>query len=358
MSKGFYVRLKLIMDTPLSAISRRDFLKLAGYGMLGLSLPDFSQTLSSQSFDADLQGRVTEKSLWMYTEPSTESERVEMYWRDLVVPLTGVAISGDEDAYNRVWYEVEGKGYVYSGGVQPVNTILNTPVSEVPPSGLLGEISVPFTDAHEEPDAGTPVTHRLYYETVHWITDSVVGADGEDWYQLLDDKWNLSYYAPAKHLRLVSEDEFAPISPEVPNSEKLIEVNLTQQLVLAYENSRLVFAARAATGSQYRSGRWSTPIGQFITFYKRPTRHMAAGDIASNGFDLPGVPWVLYLTKSGISFHGTYWHNDYGRPRSHGCINLTPQASKWLYRWTVPAVKPDKHFAYDEYYGTAVHIFE
>ncbi len=61
---------------------------------------------------------------------------------------------------------------------------------------------------------------------------------------------------------------------------------------------------------------------------------MAAGDIASNGFDLPGVPWVLYITESGISFHGTYWHNDYGRPHSHGCINLAPQAAKWLFRWT------------------------
>ena len=84
---------------------------------------------------------------------------------------------------------------------------------------------------------------------------------------------------------------------------------------------------------------------------------MAAGDIASNGFDLPGVPWVLYITKSGISFHGTYWHNDYGRPRSHGCINLTPQAAKWLYRWTLPSVEPGKQFAY-EYFGTKVLIFE
>jgi lipoprotein-anchoring transpeptidase ErfK/SrfK len=84
---------------------------------------------------------------------------------------------------------------------------------------------------------------------------------------------------------------------------------------------------------------------------------MAAGDIASSGFDLPGVPWVLYITKSGISLHGTYWHNDYGRPRSHGCINLTPQASKWLFRWTTPSVKAGKQFAYEDF-GTAVHIFE
>ena len=82
---------------------------------------------------------------------------------------------------------------------------------------------------------------------------------------------------------------------------------------------------------------------------------MATGDIASNGFDLPGVPWVLYITESGISFHGTYWHNDYGRPRSHGCINLTPQAAKWLYRWTTPTVAPDKYLAYG-HVGTRLEI--
>jgi lipoprotein-anchoring transpeptidase ErfK/SrfK len=82
---------------------------------------------------------------------------------------------------------------------------------------------------------------------------------------------------------------------------------------------------------------------------------MATGDIASSGFDLPGVPWVLYITEGGISFHGTYWHNDYGRPRSHGCINLTPQAAKWLFRWTTPSVPHDKELIYG-YVGTKVEI--
>jgi lipoprotein-anchoring transpeptidase ErfK/SrfK len=345
------------METPLSALSRRDFLKLAGYGMLGLSLPDLPRPLFTQTFYSDLQGRVIEKSLWMYDEPSLDSNRIEMFWRDLVVPLTGAAISEDEEAHNRVWYEVDGKGFVYSGAVQPVSTMINQPASEVPPSGVLGEITVPFTDAHEEPDATTKVAHRLYYETVHWITKTTVGADGEIWYRLLDDKWDLYYYIPGRYMRIIPADELAPLSPEIPETEKLIRVNLSQQLVLAYEGTRLVFAARAATGNKKRSRRWETPVGQFITSYKRPTRHMAAGDIASSGFDLPGVPWVLYITKSGISFHGTYWHNDYGRPRSHGCINLTPQASKWLYRWTLPTVERGKPFAY-EYFGTKVLISE
>jgi lipoprotein-anchoring transpeptidase ErfK/SrfK len=82
---------------------------------------------------------------------------------------------------------------------------------------------------------------------------------------------------------------------------------------------------------------------------------MAAGDIASNGFDLPGVPWVLYINEAGISFHGTYWHNDYGFPHSHGCINMAPQAAKWLYRWSMPTVPPDKYLMYGRV-GTRVEI--
>jgi lipoprotein-anchoring transpeptidase ErfK/SrfK len=345
------------MEIPFSAISRRDFLKLAGFGLLGVSFPEPFPSNFNQTFADGLQGRITEKSLWKYEQPSSKSRRVEMYWRDLVIPLSGAAISDDAEAYNRVWYEVAGNGYIYSGGVQPVSTLLNQPVSAVPPGGLLGEITVPFTDAHEGPETASPAAQRLYFESVHWIRDAVVGGDGQTWYRLIDDKFDLYYYIPAAHMRLIPDGELAPISPQIPDLEKRIEVNLPRQLVLAYEGSRLVFAARAATGGQYRSGRWSTPVGQFITSYKRPTRHMAAGDIASSGFDLPGVPWVLYITKSGISFHGTYWHNDYGHPRSHGCINLTPQAAKWLFRWTMPAVKPGRQFAFEDF-GTAVHIFE
>jgi len=336
-------------------LSRRDFLKLGTYGALGLFLPDFSPY--AQTAEPVLQGRITEKSAWIYAEPTPQSRKIELVWRDLVLPLSGAVLSEDESAYNRLWYEVEGKGYLYSGGVQPVQTRLNEPVSAVPANGLLGEISVPFTDAREEPEGDAKVSHRLYYQTVHWIMTLESDAEGQIWYGLLDDKRELLYYIPARHIRLISDPELAPLSPEIPDAEKRIEVRLSQQLVLAYERSQLVFATRAATGGQFRDGRWTTPQGQFITSYKRPTRHMAAGDITASGFDLPGVPWVLYITKGGISLHGTYWHNDYGRPRSHGCINLTPQAAKWLYRWTSPVVEPGKQFAY-EYYGTKVLIVE
>ena len=303
---------------------------------------------------ANLQGRIIDRTVWAYDEPNPKAKRKKLYWHDLVVPITNTTIGGDETAYNRVWYQLEAGGYAYSGGIQPVRTILNQP-QEIPTRGALGEVSVPFTDAYLEADLNSDLVYRLYYETVHWVTGAVAAADGSTWYRLLDDKFETYYYVPAKHIRLVSNEELAPLSPDVPNESKRVEVRLDEQLLLAYEKEKTVFATRISTGVKRLSGNYTTPDGDFITFHKRPTRHMAAGDIASNGFDLPGVPWVLYITKSGISFHGTYWHNDYGRPHSHGCLNMAPQAAKWLYRWTIPTVPPEKPLVYG-YVGTRVEI--
>lgn len=338
-----------------SHISRREFLKLSGYGLMGMFLPDLSLNLSTDIFDS-LQGRVIDRILWSHEEPDRKSKRKKLYWHDLTPRITNTAVSEDETAYNRIWYEVEGDGYVYSGSVQPVRTVLNEP-RLISLEGALGEVSVPFTDAHLEADPNSELVYRLYYETVHWVTASAVLSDGSIWYALLDDKFEQTYFVPGEHIRLIPDEELTPLSPDVSEADKRIEVRLNDQLVLAYERDRLVFATRASTGGRLRSGTYTTPVGDYITYHKRPTRHMAAGDLASSGFDLPGVPWVLYIKSNGTALHGTYWHNDYGRPRSHGCINLTPQAAKWLYRWTIPTVPPDKPLVYG-FVGTRVDVVE
>jgi lipoprotein-anchoring transpeptidase ErfK/SrfK len=334
--------------------SRRDFLKLTSYSFMGIFLPEFSSYLPQQGDFANLQGRIIDRTVWAHDEPDSNSKRVKLYWHDLVVPITNTTIGSDETAYNRVWYQLEEGGYAYSGGIQPVRTILNKP-QQIPTRGVLGEVSVPYTDAYLEADVNSDLIYRLYYETVHWVAGAVDSKDGSVWYRLLDDKLDRYYYVPAKHIRLLSNEELAPLSPNVPEENKRVEVRLDEQLLLAYESGQIVFATRISTGGKRLSGKYTTPVGEFITYHKRPTRHMATGDIASNGFDLPGVPWVLYITESGISFHGTYWHNDYGRPHSHGCINMTPQAAQWLFRWTMPTVPPDKYLIYG-YVGTKVEI--
>ena len=321
---------------------------------MGVFLPGVSLDILRQDEFSNLQARIINRTVWSFEEPNANSKRVKLYWHDLVVPITNTTVSEDEVAYNRVWYELEEGGYAYSGGIQPVRTILNQP-GKIPSRGTLGEVSVPYTDAYLEPDENSEFVYRLYYETVHWVARAEESTDGSVWYRLLDDKFERYYYVPSKDIRLIPAEELAPLSPEIATENKHVEVRLDEQLLLAYENRQLVFATRISTGGKRLTGTYTTPIGDFITSHKRPTRHMATGDIASNGFDLPGVPWVLYITESGISFHGTYWHNDYGHPRSHGCINLTPQAAKWLYRWTAPIVAPNKYLAYG-FVGTKVEI--
>jgi hypothetical protein len=185
----------------------------------------------------------------------------------------------------------------------------------------------------------------------------VQDSQGNSWYRVQDDKWEVHFYAPAAHLRLVPKEELAPLSPLIHPEGKRLEVRLSEQLVVAYEWEQPVFMARAATGAVFSNGRFETPTGRHMTFHKRPSRHMAAGDLASNGYDLPGVPWISYITDTGVAIHGTYWHNDYGRPRSHGCINLTPGAAKWVYRWSLPIVPAKIQDVYENY-GTQVDVVE
>lgn len=336
----------------LKSLSRRDFLKLGGLGLAGLFLSpprlNFENPFTAQ------QGRVTTRSVWMYDRPSAKAKPVRLCPRDTLLPISGTAVSDEDDSHNRVWYEASSEGFVHSGNIQPVRTQLNTPRMDIPKTGLLAEVSVPFTDAFESADKTSTVIYRLYYETTHWVK-SVQGAGDTVWYQVRDDKYDKDYFVRADHMRILSEEELSAITPEVEAKDKRIVVRLKEQVTIAYEYDQPVFVAPVSTGVPVRNGVYTTPQGIFKTYYKRPSRHMAAGDIAASGFDLPGVSWVQYLTRGGISFHGTYWHNDFGAPRSHGCINLSAQSAKWLYRWTSPMVPLSKELIYG-YKGTHVEI--
>jgi lipoprotein-anchoring transpeptidase ErfK/SrfK len=85
----------------------------------------------------------------------------------------------------------------------------------------------------------------------------------------------------------------------------------------------------------------ATPQGTHRVLQKVPTTRMIGGE-GSGYYDLPGIGFVTYFTASGVAVHGTYWHNDYGRPRSHGCVNVPTAASQWVYRWTRPDVPYDE----------------
>ena len=58
---------------------------------------------------------------------------------------------------------------------------------------------------------------------------------------------------------------------------------------------------------------------------------------APGSYTLPGVPWTsFFIFETGVAFHGTFWHNNFGIPMSHGCINMRNEDAKWLFRWVTP----------------------
>ena len=185
----------------------------------------------------------------------------------------------------------------------------------------------------------------------------LASQDKETWYRIYDDLFKLTFYIRAEHLRIIPPEELSGISPDVPDEDKSIVVSLPEQLLVAYEGNRPVFVADISSGVGKGKRSWaSTPVGSFTTFFKRPAGHMSGGDGVSSYYDLPGVPWTSYLDRNGISIHGTYWHNDYGKPHSHGCINLTSEHAKWIFRWTTPTVPTGKRFIYKPGTGTQVTV--
>jgi len=129
----------------------------------------------------------------------------------------------------------------------------------------------------------------------------------------------------------------------------------------AYEHDLIAFETTISSGIP--AGRPSpnvlstkTPSGEFRILSKYPSKHMGNGNLFADvdDYELPGVPWTCFFTNAGHAFHGTYWHDNFGAPMSHGCINMRTEEAKWLFRWTRPIHDPDR--IYTTGYGTSVII--
>ena len=345
-------------------LSRRDFLKFSGSAALGFVFSNLGlPAVQAAGFEEDggtsgpQLGRVVYNRLDAYSVPTAGGRRLETFKFDNLLEIVAQTRGGNDGDYNPIWYELKQGGYVYSGAVQPVEDKLNTPLTDIPKGGLLAELTVPFSDARWRPTEASRRGYRLYYGTTYWVTDVIPDQAQQLWYRIYDDLFHLTFYIRAEHLRIVAAEELTPLSPDVPDDYKRIYVSLADQLMVAYEDARRVLLTKISSGVGRGPRSWaSTPTGGFFTFFKRPAGHMAGGDGISSYYDLPGVPWTSYIDNNGISFHGTYWHNDYGKPHSHGCVNLTPQVAKWLYRWTTPIVPSGKRFIYKPGTGTQVTI--
>jgi hypothetical protein len=135
---------------------------------------------------------------------------------------------------------------------------------------------------------------------------------------------------------------------DLTEHERWIDVDLTRQLVVAFEGKAPAFATLVSSG---RRNPWDpehdfpTPTGTFRIREKHVTTTMD-GDLAADGpYSIEDVPWVMYF-KGSYALHGAFWHRGFGHPRSHGCVNLAPKDARALFLWAEPRLPSGWHSVY------------
>lgn len=354
-------------------LSRRQFIKASGLGAAALAslkaAPAFAQEPgpSGQTYDyfdptisfnevygnPPMFGRVHGAArirIFEQPDPDADSTRV-VYW-GFTMPIMK-SVKGpryDSRAASNVWFQTH-EGYVHSGYVVPCREQFQTPVASMD-APFWGEVSVPISWQFKRPSLRSARWDYAHYQNfwgqVHKVMERAEDDGGNVWYRLYDDvEPERPAWVLAHHIRKIEVEEFEPISLGVHN--KRIEISLGRQMLSAYESDKLVFKTRIASGTSFEDGEgnlvdFKTVEGDYIVERKRPSRRMRGGSDVGLPYDVNGVPWCTYFGDTGAAIHGAYWHNNYGTPRSHGCINVTPDAAKWIYRWTAP------HLDYEDDY--------
>jgi lipoprotein-anchoring transpeptidase ErfK/SrfK len=329
-----------------SSISRREFLKLGALALGGLGVRSLAP-LSQPS--PGFVGRVAYESVSVFDLPRLNATTLGYKFRDelLNVEYPVTPLSGP--AYNPLWYRIS-EGFVHSGLIQPVSTQANTVLDSIPETGILFRLTMPFSRPYNYSNQnGWQPEQRflLYYHSNHWVTDLVEGPDGNPWYQITETWEGVQYYADSTHLQLIPSSELEPISPDVPASEKRIEISLQSQLLTAFEGNSIFLRTSISSGVQNSGGAGlptETPIGSFNIYSKQPAKYMGDNRLTDTLGDryLPGVPWTAFFAEGGYAIHGAYWHNNFGAPMSRGCVNVRPDIAQKLYRWMTPLAGPDE----------------
>lgn len=266
-------------------------------------------------------GRVVSRGLAVYEKPG---DAVPVRW--YTSAGTWVSIRAQRVVDGEVWYLVDRGGWV------PASVVRVGRLSEfhgvrvvpgMPPRfGFVVADSLNVRPVPGVTDDNTPIGELSRYAVVP-ILEKKDALDGT-WYRIGGNRW-----VSARYVRRVTP----VVRPEnIGPDERWIEVNLKEQTLAAYEGSELVYATLISSGLP----RWQTITGLFRIWIKITARKMSGGDLDKGDYYyLADVPWTMYF-KGGYGLHAAYWHDDFGRPKSHGCINLSPLDAYWLFQWSTP----------------------
>jgi len=349
-------------------LSRRDFLKIAGAGLGALAfnplkLKEFPLVLPQFPVGERL-GRVF-SMIDVRSEPSINAPSVNVLYDDAVVVWEQeVVTSGakDPNLINQRWVKTP-DGFIYADNVQPVKNLPNTPLTAIPDGkpGFWAEVTLPYADMVLDGPAISPHIKflvennypiRLYYSQAVWIDQIAQGDGGAILYRfnenggrpagLTGGGYGDMLWGEGSAFRPLTPEDLEYIHPDVDPALKKVVVDRTEnyQTLSCYEGNEEVYFCRVSTG-QYRDvygnpvTEYLTPLGEHTTWRKAISIHMSGGTTGT-GYDTPAVSWTTLFSGDGYAIHAAFWHNKFGVPRSHGCVNCRPEDAKWIFRWTTP----------------------
>lgn len=343
-------------------LSRKNFIKILSVGFAGVGIQRkhiFNKLVEFPQYEK--LGRICIIGMVnIKAQPNESSQTVGVVYEDAVVPWIHdvVAKEPNYNYFNQRWVETP-EGYIYASYLQPVKNNPNQSIEKLMPTsmgeGMWAEVTVPYADAELENgptsnswvrariDQGLPI--RVYYGQIYYIDRIKVDDNGNSFYRV-----NPNYYGgvdllwvPAEAFHPISPSELSPINPEGKNKKIVVDVN--KQTLSCFEDETEVYYCRVSTGAKYDMygnvvEKWSTPLGAYVISRKFISLQMSGGTTGAP-YDLPGIGWVSIFATGGVAIHATVWHNDFGTPKSHGCVNTLPEDAKWIFRWGLPNVPND-----------------
>ncbi len=200
--------------------------------------------------------------------------------------------------------------------------------------------TTPCINMRSGPSVSAEKVARLRTGIVLKVEDTTVQGEEYEWYKIIFDgeirypervegDWYVA--VDPTSVRKIENIGDIDLTKNSPKTNKRIVVDISTETLYAYDGDVLFMKELISTGLEFTP----TPSGSFTVFRKTPSRYMQGPieGVSDQYYDLPGVPWNLYFTTGGAVIHGAYWHNHFGKPWSHGCVNLSPQNAQKLYNW-------------------------
>ena len=336
-------------------VSRRDFLNTSAL-VAGATIarPWISKGLIEDFPISGRLGRIAASMVDIKIRPDYDASNVGAYYEDKIIPWLREVIGPWPYRNNQRWVETP-EGYIWAPDVQPVKNLINTPVNAIPEGmdGIWVEVTVPWVDARlANPQLSNPPARshwwswqasknlppRFYYSQVLWVDQIKTENDGTISYRINEKYGNPGdlFWASAEAFRPISNAEMAPINQEIENKQIVVDATDSHQTLSCFEGNSEVYYCRISSGK----GTYGTPLSSYGSpgFYihrKLHSIHMAGGTFQA-GWMIPGVGWPIFFREGGFAIHSTFWHNNFGEPTSHGCVNVAPDDAKWIFRWASP----------------------